>query len=101
MDPSTYHPISLINIGGKVLEKLLINRINHHMYKNELQTDRQTIWIYAVEEYNRRSYGDKKIHSTGIGKQESGYNGQRRRQRSFRRSVVAKHPRGNERLRMP
>ena len=41
MDPSKYRPISLINIGGKVLEKLLINRINHHMYKNELQTDRQ------------------------------------------------------------
>jgi len=29
------------NIGGKVLEKLLINRINHHMYKNELLTDSQ------------------------------------------------------------
>jgi len=41
MDPSKYHPISLINTGGKVLEKLLINRINHHMYKNELLIDRQ------------------------------------------------------------
>jgi len=39
MDPSKYHPISLLHIGGKVLEKLLINRINHHMYKNELLTD--------------------------------------------------------------
>jgi len=27
---SKYHPISLLNIGGKVLEKLMINRINHH-----------------------------------------------------------------------
>jgi len=41
MDPSKYRPISLLNIGGKVLEKLLINRINHHMYKNNLMTDIQ------------------------------------------------------------
>ena len=39
MDPSKFRPISLINIGGKVLEKLLINRTNHHMYKNELLID--------------------------------------------------------------
>jgi len=32
-------PISLLNIGGKVLEKLLINIINHSMYKNELLID--------------------------------------------------------------
>ena len=30
MDPSKYRPISLLNIGGKVLENLPINRINHH-----------------------------------------------------------------------
>jgi hypothetical protein len=41
MDPSKYRPISQLNIGGKVLEKLLFNRINHHMYKNELLIDRQ------------------------------------------------------------
>jgi len=27
-----YRPISLLNVGGKVLEKLLIDRINHHVY---------------------------------------------------------------------
>jgi hypothetical protein len=57
MDLSKYRPISLLNIGGKVLEKLLINRINHHMCKNELLIDRQTVWIYATEEYNRCNYG--------------------------------------------
>jgi hypothetical protein len=41
MDPSQYRPINLINMGGKVLEKLLINRINKHMYKHNLVTDRQ------------------------------------------------------------
>ena len=40
-DPSKYLPISLLNIGGKVLEKLLINRTNHHMFKNELLRENQ------------------------------------------------------------
>ena len=31
-----YHPISLINRGGKLLEKLLINRINHYPHTNRL-----------------------------------------------------------------
>jgi hypothetical protein len=41
MDPSKYRPISLLNIRDKVLEKLLINRINHYMYKHNLLTDKQ------------------------------------------------------------
>jgi hypothetical protein len=32
---SKYRPISLLNICGKVLEKTLINRINHHIYSTE------------------------------------------------------------------
>ena len=40
-DPSKYRPISLLNIGGKVIEKLLINSINHYMYNNELLIDSQ------------------------------------------------------------
>jgi len=31
----------LLNIGGKVLQKLLTNRINHHLYKNKLLTKKQ------------------------------------------------------------
>ena len=77
LDPSKYHPISLLNMGGKILDKLLINmggkildkllikmggkildkllinmgskildklltnRINYHLYKNELLTKKQ------------------------------------------------------------
>jgi len=34
-EASKYRPISLINIGGKVLEKALINRINYHVYSTD------------------------------------------------------------------
>ena len=37
----TYRPMNLLNMGAKVLEKLLINRINHQMYKHDILTDRQ------------------------------------------------------------
>jgi len=39
MEPSNYRPVSLINVWVKVVELLLINRINHHMYKNKLLID--------------------------------------------------------------
>jgi len=29
---SKFRHISLLNTGGKVLEKIIINRINHHVY---------------------------------------------------------------------
>jgi len=39
-DSYKYCPISLINIEGKVLEKLLINRM-HHLYKTEFLNQNQ------------------------------------------------------------
>ena len=40
-DASKYRLISLINVGGKGLEKLLINRIMHHLYSNNLMNPNQ------------------------------------------------------------
>ena len=36
-----FRPVSLINIGGKILEKLLIDRINHHLYSKRLLNENQ------------------------------------------------------------
>ena len=33
-DVSTFRPISLINTGGKVLEKIFINRIKRHVFSH-------------------------------------------------------------------
>ena len=33
---SKYRPISLINIGGNLLERLMIDRILFHVYSNDL-----------------------------------------------------------------
>jgi hypothetical protein len=38
---SKFRPISLLNIGGKVLEKVLINRINHYVYSNDYMNNKQ------------------------------------------------------------
>lgn len=36
---SKFRPISLLDSGGKVLEKMLINRINHHVYSRGHMSD--------------------------------------------------------------
>jgi hypothetical protein len=35
LEVTKYSPISLLNVGGKVLEKVLINRTNHYVFTNE------------------------------------------------------------------
>ena len=38
---SKFRPISLLNVGGKVLEKVLINRINHHANAHDFLNNHQ------------------------------------------------------------
>ena len=71
MEPSKYRPISLLNIGGKVLEKLLINGINRHVHKNELLTDSQ-YGFTPQKSTTDAAIEAKKIHGTG--KKEGGDN---------------------------
>jgi len=40
-DVSKYRPISLINTGGKLLERLMIDRILFHIYSNDLFSNNQ------------------------------------------------------------
>ena len=40
-EASKYRPISLLNVGGKVLEKLLIDRINHHVFSHDHMSKNQ------------------------------------------------------------
>jgi len=41
MKPSKFRPVSLINVGGKVLEKILTNRIMHYIYTNNFLNHNQ------------------------------------------------------------
>jgi hypothetical protein len=41
MEVSKFRPISLINVGGKVVEKMFINRIMHNAYSNNLLNHNQ------------------------------------------------------------
>ena len=38
---SQFRPISLLDIGGNVLEKILINRINHHVFSRGHMNENQ------------------------------------------------------------
>jgi len=41
---SKYRPISLLNVGDKVLEKVIVSRINHHVYTNDYINKNQYVF---------------------------------------------------------
>jgi len=41
LNPSKYRPVSLLNIGGKVIEKLLIKRIMCYLYRTDFLNENQ------------------------------------------------------------
>jgi len=55
-----YRPISLINVGGKVLEKLLIDKINHHAFSNSLLNENQ------YDFFPQKSTVDAALAATGF-----------------------------------
>jgi hypothetical protein len=63
-DVTKYRSISLLNIGGKILEKALLNRINHHICYRI--SKKEPVRIHPTNEYNRRNYGSKRIRAGRI-----------------------------------
>jgi len=71
--PSKFRAISLINVGGKVLEKILFNTIMHHVYTNNLLNHNQfgftpqkstTDAAITVKELCRRRAARRVNHNT-------------------------------------
>jgi hypothetical protein len=54
-DESKNRSVSLLNVGGKVLEKLLINRIMHFFSSNDLLNQNQ--FGFSPQKYYRRGNG--------------------------------------------
>jgi len=100
MEPSKYRPISLLNIGGKVQEELLINRIHHNTHNNELLIDSK----YGFTPQNSTTCAaidEKKFIKPELEKRRVVIMTSLENQRSIQSSVVAKHPKRLERCRMP
>jgi hypothetical protein len=72
-DVTKYRPISLLNVGGKILDKALINRINHHIYSTEFLNKNQhglipqtstTDAIVSVKEFVQEGFSKGEITVT-------------------------------------
>ena len=74
-DVTKCRPISLLNVGGKVLGKLMINRINHHVFISEYTSKNQygfmpqtstTNAAMAVKEYVEEGFRSEVLVSLDV-----------------------------------
>jgi hypothetical protein len=72
-EESKYRPISLLNVAGKVLEKVMINRINHHVHNNGYTNNNQfgftpqastTDTAMAVKEFVEEGFRSGEVTAT-------------------------------------
>ena len=66
-DESKYRPVSLLNVGGKVLEKLLINMIMHFFSSNNLLNQNQ--FGFSLQKHYRRGNGCKGFRDEALTKE--------------------------------
>ena len=66
----------MLNIGGKVREKLLNNKINYHLYKNKLMTNKQ--YGFTPQKILQTQLWRKKVNRNGTGEKRGGNNDQPR-----------------------
>jgi hypothetical protein len=83
-----YRPIRLINIGGKILEKLLIDRINHDLYSKRLVNENQFGFCPQRSTLDASMAGKRFCANISTTKEHSD-NDQPRRTGGIRRSMVA------------
>ena len=76
-------------MGGKVLEKLLINRMMHHLYGNNLMNPNQ--YGFIPKKYRRRHTSSERIHRRRIQTRTHYYTHKLRRTGGFRRGMVAEY----------
>jgi hypothetical protein len=56
-DVTKFRPISLLDVGGKVLEKILINRINHRVFSQGIYV-RKLFRFHTTKRHHRRGHGN-------------------------------------------
>jgi hypothetical protein len=98
VDVSKFRPISLLDIGGKVLEKIMINRINHHVYSLGYMNENQ--FGFRPQKSTIDAAMAIKDCQTRTGRRRSNSTSKLGRTRRIRRSLVAGDSEGTKGMQM-